>query len=854
MKIPLSWLKDYVDIPLPVEALAQRLTLAGLEVESIERIGDFWDRDKIFVGQILEVKRHPDAERLTLARVEYGVGEPQQVVTGAPNLYPYIDQDLSANRGPKVAFAVVGARLIDGHSEERRIVRLKSSKIRGIVSEGMVCSEKELGLSDAHEGILILPDDAPVGMPLVDYLGDAVLEFSIKGAFGHLQSVVGIAREIAALTGQPLRYPVPWADRAAQRPGVSDVDFTGIVIEDPDLCLRYSAALIEDVKIGPSPFWMQQRLLRAGMRPINNVVDVTNYVMLELGQPLHAFDYDLLRVRAQKPGFSDRPTIIMRRAYPGEHLTTLDGVDRALDPDMLLITDTAGAIAVAGVMGGANTEVNDVTTSVLLESANFNFLSIRRTSQMLKLNSEAANRFGKRVDPELTVRALDRACDLLAQLAGGRPRPVYGDVYPGKPEVKTITLDPAYVNRILGADIPTAEMVRILEALEFQVDAETQGCGDTETVHRVAVSSCLRVTVPSHRQDVSIAADLAEEIGRIYGYDRLMPTLLADELPPQRRNLALEGEEKVRDILVGAGLDEVITYSMIDIRDEEKLKGNGSAGTEIAGLAEPSVTVLNPLSADRAHLRRTLLVGLLTTARSNLRFMDRVAIFEVGRVFHARPDQTLPAEPRRVAALLTGPREATTWLAHDAGPLGFFDLKGVAETLLERLHLSEVRWERFEHPAFYPGRTARLVVAGTDVGLLGELHPLARAAFDLPEQPVVVMEFDLDALLAGWGRAHAMTDISAQPPVYEDLAVVVDDAVPAGQVEALIRQSGGKLLVGVALFDVYRGSQVPPGKKSLAYALTYQAPDRTLTDEDTRKLRAKIVARLERELGATLRA
>lgn len=846
MKIPLSWLKDYVDITQPLDALAQRLTLAGLEVESIERIGDFWERDKIFVGQILEVKRHPDADRLTLALVEYGTGVPQRVVTGAPNLYPYIDQDLSDNRGPKVAFAVVGARLIDGYSEERKIVKLKPSKIRGIVSEGMACSEKELGLSDAHEGILFLPDDAPVGLPLVDYLGDAVLEFSIKGAFGHLQSVIGIAREIAALTGQRLRYPMAWADQAAQRQLVPDAAFTGIVIEDPDLCLRYSAALIENVKIGPSPLWMQQRLIRAGMRPINNVVDVTNYVMLELGQPLHAFDYALLQARA-----GGRPTIIMRRAYPGEHLTTLDGVDRALDPDMLLITDTAGAVAVAGVMGGANTEVGESTTDVLLESANFNFLSIRRTSQMLKLSSEAANRFGKRVDPELTVKALDRACALLAQLAGGKPQPVYGDVYPGKPQPCTIELSPDYVNRLLGAEIPVAEMVRILEALEFQVDAERYG--DTETGSILSASPRLRISVPSHRQDVRIPADLAEEIGRIYGYDRLMPTLLADELPPQRRNLALEGEERVRDVLVGAGLDEVITYSMIDIRDEEKLAGKGLAPAEISGLAEPSVAVLNPLSADRAHLRRTLLPGLLRTARANLRFVERVAIFEVGRVFHARPDQPLPAEPRRVAALLTGPREASTWLTHDARPLGFFDLKGVVEALLDRLHLTDVRWQRFEHPVLYPGRTARLVVSGAEVGLLGELHPATRAAFDLPDQPVVVMECDLDALLAGWGRAHAMTDISAQPPVYEDLAVVVDDAVPAAQVEVLIRQSGGKLLADVRLFDVYRGAQVPAGKKSLAYALTYQAPDRTLTDEDTRKVRARIVARLERELGAVLR-
>ena len=639
---------------------------------------------------------------------------------------------------------------------------------------------------------------------------------------------------------------------------VPDADFVGIVIDAPDLCPRYSAALIEGLKIGPSPFWMQQRLRRAGMRPISNVVDVTNYVMLELGQPLHAFDYDLLRQRAGGGGeVSKRPTIIMRRAHRGEHLTTLDGVDRALDPDMLMITDTAGTIAVGGVMGGANTEVNDGTTSVLLEAANFNFLSIRRTGGLLKLNSEAASRFGKRVDPELTVKALARACELLAEVAGGVARPIYGDVYPGKPETRSIDLDPTYVNRLLGAEIPVDEMVRILEALEFEVrvDEETRKQGN-KADSLVYLSTCLHVTVPSHRQDVNIPADLAEEIGRIYGYDRLTPTLLEDELPPQRRNVALEGEEKVRDILSGAGLDEVITYSMIDVRDEAKLyvPVYVPGTSQVPGTSpEQYVTVLNPLTADRSHLRRTLLPSLLNTARNNLRFTDRVAIFEVGRVFIPQPDEVLPTEPRRLAAVMIGPREAATWLGHDAAPLGFFDIKGVAEALAARLRLPDVRWERTQHPALHPGRTARLVAGGKEIGLVGELHPQVRVAFDLPDQPVALFELDLDALLAGWTDAHEMADLSSQPPIYEDLALLVDDAVPAAQVADLIRQSGGKLLSDVRLFDVYRGGQVPAGKKSLAYTLTYQAADRTLTDEDTKKLRGKIVARLERELGASLR-
>jgi phenylalanyl-tRNA synthetase beta chain len=850
MKIPLSWLKDYVDIVLTPEALVQRLTLAGLEVESLTRIGELWERDKIFVGQVLEVRRHPDADRLVLARVSYGAAQPLTVVTGAPNLYPYVGQDLSGGRGPKVAFAVAGAQHVDGHSEERRIVRLKPGKIRGIASEGMVMSEKELDLSDEHEGVIILPDDAPVGSPLVDYLGDAVLEFQIKGAFGYLQSVVGIAREVAALTGQTLRLP-PGArpgDQTAQI--ATETDFARIVIDAPDLCLRYSAALMEGLQVGPSPYWMQQRLARAGMRPINNVVDVTNYVMLELGQPLHAFDYDLLRLRAAG-GTAGRPTIIMRRAHPGERLTTLDGVERVLDPNMLLITDTSGAVAVAGIMGGANTEVQPATTRILLEAANFSFLSIRRTSQLLKLSSEAASRFGKQVDPELTTVALTRAGELLRQVAGGTTRPVYADVYPGKPARRCIDLDPEYVNRLLGATIAVPEQERILRALDFEVEEDGQNAHQGQAAQPAASAGrlpevpVLHVGVPSYRLDVSIPADLVEEVGRIYGYDRLPATLLEAELPPQRRNLVLEGETKVRDVLTGCGVTEAITYSMIDPSDDARLLQGP--------VTLAYVKLLNPLTAERTHLRRLLLPSLLTTARANLRFRERVAIFELGRVFIPRPDHVLPAEPRRLAAVMVGPRDEAGWQPRDTTPLGFFDLKGIVETLLERLELRNTQWERGEHPGMHPGRTARLVVNGADAGAVGELHPLVRAAFDLPAMPVALMELDLDVLLRNWGEAATMSEISSQPAVYEDLAIIVDESVPAAQVAGLIRQTGGKTLVDLRLFDVYRGQPVPEGKKSLAYNLAFQAPDRTLTDQDVAKLRHKIVQRLERDLGAALR-
>ena len=473
-----------------------------------------------------------------------------------------------------------------------------------------------------------------------------------------------------------------------------------------------------------------------------------------------------------------------------------------------MITDTAGSIAVAGVMGGAETEVSDSTDTILLEAANFDFLSIRRTSQMLGLRSEAGSRFGKRVDPELTVKALARACELLEQVAGGKTRPVYGDNYPGKRVgPKQIELDPSYANRLLGIDLPAAEMVRILEALEFTVDRS---------------GACLSVGVPTHRQDVSIPADLVEEIGRIYGYDRLPPTLLQDELPRTQRNLRLEGEEKVRDILVGCGLDEVITYSMIDVRDEVKL-----------GLpATPHVTVLNPLTVERSHLQG----HPAALAHRDLR--GQPALRRASRHLRGRPCVPAAAGTGTAgrAASRRGPagRPARRRYVAEArcAADGFFELKGVLEALIERLGLTNVVWERPPlealHPAMHPGRTARVLVSGVEVGLIGELHPQVRAAFDLPNLPVTAMELDLDALLAGWGAKQEMAAFSSHPAVYEDLALIVDEAVPAAQVAGLIRQSGGKLLVDVRLFDVYRGGQVPPGKKSLAYSLTFQAPDRTL--------------------------
>lgn len=825
MKIPLSWLKDYVEIDVSVSELAQRLTLAGLEVETVEQIGAGWSREHLFVGQILAVKPHPDADRLCLAVVDYGAGQPLTVVTGAPNVKQY--ETGMPDHPLKIAFATVGATLIDGHKDDGSTLKLKAGKIRGILSEGMVCSEKELGLSNEHTGILYLPPDAPVGVPLVDYLGDAILNFDIKGAFGHLQAVIGIAREVAALYGKPLKREVL---RVAEQHGIRltpTPDFVELEIVRPDLCPRYTAALIRGVKVGPSPFWMQQRLIRAGMRPINNVVDVTNYVMLELGQPLHAFDYARLRPR---PGGS-KPAIIMRCAEAGETMTTLDGVRRDLDTEMLMITDGGGPIAVGGVMGGLESEVTGATTDVLLEAANFNFLNNRRTAQKLKLNTEASARFGKRISPELTVRAAARAAYLIAELGGGTVEPTFGDLYPGRRATTRISLPLNLIVRTLGIEIPTDEVMRILRALEFEV---TQ------------VGDRLEVVVPDHRLDVEIPTDLVEEIGRMYGYDRFPCTLIADEMPPQRRNLRLEGQTAVQDLLTRCGLDEVITYSIINREDEAKLDPQNNTADY--------VTIRNPLSSDRAHMRRTLLGGLLNTARNNLRFLDRVAIFEIGSVYLPQPGHVLPDEPRRLGIVMTGPREASSWLpGQDRQLVDFYDLKGVVEALIQGLHL-DATWARGEHPAFHPGRCAQVSVNGVPVGVAGELHPVVREAFDLPAQPVCALEFDLDALLAEWGKPGQAQTPSVHPPVYEDLAVVVDEEVSAAVVRDVIAQAGGQVLRNISLFDVYRGAQIGEGKKSLAYALTYQSDEKTLTDEEVAQIRAKIVKQLSRRLGATLRA
>jgi phenylalanyl-tRNA synthetase beta chain len=832
MKVPLSWLREYVALTLPVAELAERLTLAGLEVSGVrliglpppeglrvksEEAGPVWDRDKIFTARLVKVEPHPDADRLKLPTVEYGEGRTKTMVTGAPNIKV-------GDSGQKVILALSGSVLFDGHATPKDLKELKPAKIRGVPSDAMVCSSLELGIDEEHEGVIILEEDAPVGVPLADFMGDVVLELEVTPNLARALSLIGVAREVAAITGQSVNLP-PHQAQAAGEPIEGQVR---VVIEDPKLSARYAAMLLKNVKIGSSPGWMQRRLTYAGMRPINNVVDVTNYVMLEWGQPLHAFDYDVLKRRAG----SKAPTIIVRPARPGETLKTLDGQDRKLTPDVLVIADEAGPIALAGIMGGAETEVSEKTRNVLLESANFDFISIRRTMRALDLPSEASLRFSKGIHPEVARPAAERAADLMRQYAGAIVCRGIVDVYPAPVPPRVVELRMAEVRRILGVDLPLEECARILRTLEFKV--ETIG------------NDALRATVPPHRLDVQEGpADLIEDLARLHGYDRLPATLLADALPPQQTNVPLVFEERLRDLLVDLGLQEVITYSLTTPEREAPL---GLPPTEY-------VTLKNPISSERTVMRHSVLTGVLEAAAANLRHADDVRLFEVGPVYLPRQDAKLPDEPRRLALFLCGRRQPEFWGDTDkaTSPLGFFDLKGILEALASDLHLPAVSFRPSKAAYLHPGKAAEIVVDGRPIGSFGEMHPKVTEAYGLGGKTVLVGELDVETLQAAVPVRYAYVPVARFPAALRDVAVIVDEPLPAERVVAEIRAAGAGLLRGVRLFDLYRGESIPAGKKSLAYALTYQAADRTLTDKEVDKAHKKIEDRLKHVLKAQIR-
>ena len=799
MKVSLKWLQEYIDITLPPADLASRLTMAGTEVKGLQVIGgDSWEH--IVVGQITAINPHPNADRLSLATIDLGT-EQQTVVTGAPNL----------RLGDKVAFAHVGAQLIDGHSGQA--FRLKPAKIRGVVSNSMACSEKELGISDSHEGIMILPAEAPVGIPLADYLGDTIFDLDITPNRPDCLSIIGIAREVAALTGQGLHLPEVRYDEAAY-PIDQQIS---VEIVAPDLCPRYCASLVIGVKMADSPRWMQQRLLACGMRPINNIVDVTNYVMLEYGQPLHAFDYH--KIKGKK--------IIVRRATSSEAIVTLDEGKRALSEDILVIADEERAVAIAGVMGGADSEVTEQTTSILLESANFNPASIHHTGNTLRLPSEARMRFERSIRPELTVPALKRVTQLIMQLAGGEVAKGFVDVYPGKLDQEPVLLSMGEVKRLLGVEFSLDQIVETLTSLGFNCEVK---------------ASEVLVTVPYWRSDIHQVVDLIEEVARIISYDKIPTTMLSQPLPRQNPEPILSLKQEISRSLAGYGFQEVITYSLTSLEMLNKLSPDSHP------VGPMPLRVANPMTADQEYLRPNLRPNLLAALSANQKHEDgSIRLFELGKVYLPRP-KDLPDEPEVVCGILSGARFEESWRGGDES-LDFYDAKGVVEGLLNQLAV-EVSFEECHDESLHPSRQAAIVIGGSKLGVVGELHPKVLDAFDI-SGAVYLFELNVSALLPFTIGHKMFQPIPRFPPVVWDIALVVDAEITNQKVLNIINSF--PLVEQATIFDVYTGEQVPPGKKSVAYRIVYQSPTHTLTDEEVNQVQQQILSKLSSELGATLR-
>jgi len=872
MRIPYEWLKEYVEVELAPEDLAHRLTMAGLEVERVE-----YPWPGIITAQITWLERIKGSDHLTATRVTTGTEE-LSVVCGAPNI----------KRGDKVPLATLGTRVGE--------ITIGEKKTMGVVSQGMLCSPRELGLSDDHAGIYILPPDTPIGIPLGKLLGDAVIDLDIKAHRGDLFSMVGVAREVSAFTGKPLRPPKV----EVREKGTPAEKLMRLEVRDPDLCPRYTARVVRGVKVGPSPDWMQRRLLEVGMRPINNIVDITNYVMLELGQPLHAFDYHKV---------ADH-TIVVRRAHQGETITTLDGVTRQLTTEMLLITDPAGPTVIAGIFGGARVEVGDGTTDLILEAAHFNPTNVRRTSQALGLRTESSGRFEKNPDIELTTLAIDRAAQLITQLAGGTVAPGRLDVYPKPEPQRELIFHLDQVPWLTGMQVTATEAIDVLRRLGFGVEEHAEHDGDV----------VLDVKVPTWRGDIEESADLVEEVARIVGYDRIPSTLPTGPLPPAYRNIWWERENNLRDILVGAGITELVSYTLTSRSVMARLLPQGTPGAEahlgapvplaalppgdgasdagspfpargeggqgVRAIAErlPAIRLTNPLSSEMEALRLTLMSGLLTAIHENAKH-ERAGLwlFEIGRRYLPTPELRegtgLAQERRSLGVALTGP-VVQSWATPER-PADFYDLKGVAELIVQTLKVPAYRFAPVAHPTFHPGRCASLEVmelpnpagetglaptpadgqtsqavgeSGTwvPVGVLGEVHPVVAEQFGVPQR-TYLMELDLERLYAGVPEQTLHTAILRYPAATRDLALVVDAAAPAAMVADAIRASAGTLLRDVRLFDLYTGEGIPPGKKSLAYTLTYQSNERTLTEGEIEASMQAIVAALGKRFGATLR-
>lgn len=795
MRLSINWLKDFVDLTVPAADLADRLTLAGLEVEALEEVAP--DFSGVVVARVNRVEPHPQADRLRLAEVTDG-RTTYQVVCGAPNLtadtlYP---------------FAPLGAVVSGGH-------KIKAAKLRGIASEGMLCAEDELGLSTDHVGLMDIPQDLVLGRDFAAALNlaDVVLEVAVTANRADCLSVLGLAREAAALLEQPLRHPevilAEVSEPAHPQAKVTILDAVG--------CPRYAARLLFDLTVGPSPFWLRRRLQLAGIRAINNLVDVTNYVLLEYGQPLHAFDFTKLH----------GGQIIVRRPGPEEtNFTTLDGQERPLTPETLLICDGEKPVALAGVMGGLFSEVTADTRQVLIESAYFNSGSIRRTAKRLGLSTEASYRFERGVDPEGTIHALERAAQLMAQLGGGRVLAGRIDEYPQPVQRPRLTLRASRTNAVLGTAFPQEKMQGWLKRLHLPV------------VQRDA--DILEVQVPPFRGDLEREIDLIEEIARVAGYDQVPVSVPRGALATHRPAPEARLRGEARKLLLGQGFFEVINYSF----QSEKLQSLPGDGIEALRLA-------NPLSEEQSLMRTSLLPGVLDALRRNhLKQLADVRLFELSKIFLPVAGAEQPREEQWLTGVMSGAREESSWLASKA-PVDFFDLKGVVETLLQGLLIPEVSF-RAEMLPGYLRQGARVYAGDLELGVLGEIAPQIGEKLDL-EGPVWAFELNFQTLAAAAQPFPLFTPLPRYPAVYLDIALTVPDEVPASRVAQELYYHGAPWLVEARLFDVYAGAPIAAGKRSLAFRLTYRDPERTLTDEAVNRHHEALVKALQEELGAELR-
>ena len=810
MRVPLSWLRALCDPGLATGELADRLSLVGLEVERVERIG-VGSPDSFVVGRVLEAEGHPNADRLSVCRVDDGAGEPRTIVCGAPNVAA----------GQTVAVARPGAVMPDG-------TELGEATLRGVRSSGMILAEDELGIGEDHSGIVVLPDGPPPGAPLAEHLpiADEALEVEISPNRPDAMAVYGVARDVHAFSAAPLD-PDPTAEDVEPRGEDRADDHASVEVADPQVCLRFTARVFDEVTIGPSPAWLRQRLHAAGQRPISNVVDITNYVMLLMGQPMHAFDLD--QVRGSR--------IVVRRARDGERMTTLDGVERVFDPEMAMVCDAEGPSGIAGVMGGQVSEVSEGTTRVLMEAATWVGPNILRTSSLLGLRTEASARFERQLHPEQGMAAQRLGARLMVELCGARLVPGTIDVYPQPLRPRKVDLRLERLGRLLGEDIERSEVEAILGRLGF-------------AVHRG--DGALSTTVPFWRDgDVRREADLVEEVARIRGLDRLPTTL-----PARRRAVGrLTGKQRLRrrleDALRDRGLSETVSYSFTSPAALQRLR-----------LADrPVLRVDNPLSEEGSVMRPSLLPGLLDALERNASHgRPAAALFESAHVYPpGGPLEDVPYPPRgaqpaaerhHLAAVLTQTLPGT-WRS-PARPADLYAARALVEALLTAASV-EWRAEEGARPYLHPGRAAAVVAAGgTELGWLGEVHPLVAGEWRI-EGPVACFELDFDAVAGAASGVAAYRDVTSFPAVLQDIAVVVPEDVPAAAVEASVREGGGDLLVSTRVFDLYRGEQVGEGRKSLALRLEFRAPDRTLTDEEVAGRRSAIERALP-SIGGRLRA